>query len=189
MLFVLYWTIMSKNVSSHIFSSWFGRTDDQKERRWNMFATSETQYEWSRWGERERKDTSKCGDCHCIRILRLSADVYTSQKGPVEQSFSTHFISLTYILSLSLSLCARFFSFRSCIYNWWTKAQILNIRRDDRRTKRTNNHLTSFCLYSSYSRQTIVIIYNFSSFSNDQISRRSTSFIVSIVLNSSLGVS
>jgi len=64
------------------------------------------------------------------------------------------------------------FLFRSCIYNWWAKAQILNIRRDDswkkasakekrreekRRTKRTNNHLTSFCLYSSYSRQTIVV--------------------------------
>ncbi len=52
--------------------------------------------------ERKKKDTSKCGDCHCIRILRLSADVYTSQKGPVEQSFSTRFISLTYVLSLSL---------------------------------------------------------------------------------------
>ncbi len=50
---------------------------------------------------RER-DTSKCGDCHCIRILRLSADVYTSHKGLVEQSFSPPCISFTYVRSLSL---------------------------------------------------------------------------------------
>lgn len=50
------------------------------------------------------RDTSKCGDCHCIRILRLSADVYTSQKRVVEQSFCTRFISFTYVLSLFRAL-------------------------------------------------------------------------------------
>lgn len=55
-------------------------------------------------GREKKKDISKCSDCHCIRILRLSADVYTSQKRLVEQSFSTRFISFTYILSLSLFL-------------------------------------------------------------------------------------
>jgi hypothetical protein len=58
-------------------------------------------------GREKKKDISKCSDCHCIRILRLSADVYTSQKRLVEQSFSTRFISFTYILSLSFSYIAR----------------------------------------------------------------------------------
>jgi hypothetical protein len=93
----------------------------------------ETKYvrSWQRKGARliwmkymGERDTSKCGDCHCIHILRVSADVYTSQRGLVEQSFSPRFVFLP-MFSLAL------FLFRSCIYNWWAKAQILNIRRDD----------------------------------------------------------
>jgi hypothetical protein len=146
-----------KGVVTH-FSSWLSRTDDQKERKRNMFAVDKENerdsYEWSKW-EREKKDISKCSDCHCIRILRLSADVYTSQKRLVEQSFSTRFISFTYILSLSFSYIARAYTIDERRRKFWIFDATIVER--EKRTKRTNNHLTSFCLYSSYSRQSIVI--------------------------------
>ena len=124
--------------------------------------------------------------------LRLSADVCTSER------------TRWTISVLSLSLSIRFISFlpRSFAraYNWWAKTQVLNIRRDESwkkasaRTRRKREErartppppppLTSFCLYSSYSRQTIVV-YNFFFLLHDQAGRRWTSITVSLGIHSS----
>jgi hypothetical protein len=90
---------IQKGVVTHF--SLFSRTDDQKGRRQKMFTIDKENERNSYEVDGRKKDTSKCGDCHRIHILRLSADVCTSQKGVVEQSFSTRFISFTYVHSLS----------------------------------------------------------------------------------------
>jgi hypothetical protein len=67
-----------------------------------------------------------------IKVWRLSLHTYTTPFGrclhkPKDSLNNLSPLVLFLLPMFSLAL----FLFRSCIYNWWAKAQILNIRRDD----------------------------------------------------------
>jgi hypothetical protein len=108
----------------------------------------------SRW-----EGTSKCG--------ATLFDSCLHKQWLVEQSFSCSLLSfLLTIFSLFLSLSLLF-----AIYLMSEGANYLNVRRDDakcvkeERNERTNEP-ASFCLYSSYSRRTVVYIFFFPQRSN-----------------------
>ncbi len=119
------------------------RTDDHKGWRRKMFTLE------NRWGER-----SKCGATRFRQLFAQAMARWT-----------------IFLFFLFFHLCSLSFS----LHIWWAKAQILNIRRDDakcvkeerkERTNKRTNEPASFCLYSSYSRRTIVYIYFFPQRSN-----------------------
>jgi len=127
--------------------------------------------------------TTRGGDEKCSRskldrerhqsmALRFSTPVCTSND-------SLNNLSLVLFFRFFLSFVRHIFDERSRKF-WMFDATTRSVWKKKETSERTNEP-ASFCLYSSYSRRTIVYIYF--SFPNDQIGRRWTSNIVPLFVS------